>query len=271
MEALRALLAPTGWIDRTREFAGALRLRARTPHGLLIVGTPTDEPWHLTAHLADESRLAGLPELEPTLLRWAPPPGAPPHLRVGIDRLKQVGRAETLLVVSSEAAPSTLLERVADARKAGSTIFALDRGDAELDGLAHEALGVLPTHVPVSFDGAQHLVSAAVGESARAPGLRGSHVPRPRRAEGLLAGRGVGFVPGRDVVGFVPGRDVDRATDNAGCHLPSGADLDELLEAESEGADDPVRPGSRIAHLRGRLGRLLDAISGPQQDDWDRD
>ncbi|MHB1593115.1 MAG: hypothetical protein ACYCO9_11125 [Streptosporangiaceae bacterium] len=245
VEALRALLAPTGWIDRTRQFAGALRLRARTPHGLLIVGTPTDEPWHLTAHLADESRLAGLPELEPTLVRWAPAPGAPPHLRVGIDRLEQAGRTETLLVVSPEVAPAALLERVADARKAGSTIFALDRGDAELDGLAHQALGVLPAQVPVSFDGAQHLVSAAVGESARAPGLGGRAVPRPRRGTG-------GYLP-RDADGY----------------LPRDADLDEVLRAEAEGGD-PLRAGSRIAYLRGRLGRLLDAISGPQRDDWDR-
>jgi hypothetical protein len=27
----------------------------------------------MTAHLADESRQAGLPELSPTLVRWAPP------------------------------------------------------------------------------------------------------------------------------------------------------------------------------------------------------
>ena len=42
VDALRALLAPTGWLDRTRQFAGALRHRARTPQGLLIVGTPHD-------------------------------------------------------------------------------------------------------------------------------------------------------------------------------------------------------------------------------------
>jgi hypothetical protein len=179
VEMLRTVLAPTGWWDRTRQFAAAIRGRARTPHGLLIVGTPADEPWHLTAHLADESRLAGIPELLPTLVRWAPPPGAPPHLRVGIDRLREAGRAETLLVVAAEAAPVPLLERVADARKAGASIFALDQGDPELDSLAHEALAVVPAQVPVTFDGAQHLVSAAVAEHAReparsrGPGLRG--------------------------------------------------------------------------------------------------
>jgi hypothetical protein len=178
VEALRALLAPTGWWGRTREFACALRGRARTPHGLLIVGTPDDEPWHMTAHLADESRLAGLPELEPTLVRWAPPPGAAPHLSVGIDRLSQAGRSETLLVVSAQAAPVPLLERVADARRAGSAVFALDGGDPELDALAHEALAVHPADAPVSFDGAQHLVSLAIGEDGA---FSPAEPPRTRR------------------------------------------------------------------------------------------
>jgi hypothetical protein len=186
VETLRALLAPSGWLERTRFFARALHSRAsRTPRGLLIVGTPAHEPWHLTAHLADESRLTGSPELAPTLVRWAPPAGAAPHLSVGIDRLERAGRAETLLVVGSDVAPAPLLERVADARKAGTAIFALDQGDAELDDLAHETLAIRPSVDPVSFDGAQHLVSLALGESASA-----------RRERGLLdadpASRGAG-------------------------------------------------------------------------------
>ncbi|HYK33817.1 MAG TPA: hypothetical protein VEV63_17725 [Streptosporangiaceae bacterium] len=162
VDALRELLAPTGWLERTRHFAGALRRRSRTPNGLLIVGTPADEPWHMTAHLADESRFAGLPELMPTLVRWAPPPGAPAHLAVGIDRLEQAGRTETLLVVTAEAAPAPLLERVADARKAGTAIFALDQGDPDLDDLASESLAIRPELDPLSFDTAQHLVSLGV-------------------------------------------------------------------------------------------------------------
>jgi hypothetical protein len=169
--ALRDLLAPTGWLARTSAFARALRRSARTPHGLLVVGTAEDEPWHMTAHLADESRLAGIPELMPTLVRWAPEPGAPAHLSVGLERLSAVTRAETVLVVTQEVAPPALLERVHDVRRTGGTVFALDQDDPELDKLAHESLAVSPVAAPVSFDGAQHLVTAAV---AAAPEHRGA-------------------------------------------------------------------------------------------------
>lgn len=171
---LRALLAPTGWLDRTALFAGALRRTARSPHGLLIVGTATEEPWHMTAHLADESRLAGLPELDPTLVRWSPPENAPAHLSVGLDRLQVTRKGETLLVVSAELATSDLLERVHDVRKRGATVFALDRGDPELDDLAHESLTVPAASAPVTFDGAQHLVSAAATGSEYPLAARGN-------------------------------------------------------------------------------------------------
>jgi hypothetical protein len=162
--ALRAVLAPTGWLERTTAFARVLR-RSRTPGGLLVVGTPEDEPWHLTAHLDEESRLSGAPGLSPTLVRWSPPPDAPPHLRVGMVRLERAERGETVLVVGTGLAPAPLLERVNDARKR-ATILALDQGDPELEQLAHEALTVAPETAPVSFDAAQHLVSSAAGDRA---------------------------------------------------------------------------------------------------------
>lgn len=161
--ALRAVVLPTGWLERTGEFARALRVSARTPGGLLLVGTPQYEPWHLTAHLDDESRLAGIPELAPTLVRWSPPPDAPAHLSVGLARLEAARRGETLLVVTATAATPPLLERVDGARRTGATILALDQGDPELDGLAHESLAVPAGSAPVSFDAAQHLVSSAAG------------------------------------------------------------------------------------------------------------
>jgi hypothetical protein len=165
--ALRALLAPTGWLERTRAFARVLRTSTRTPGGLLLVGTPEEEPWHLAAHLDEESRFAGIPELAPTLVRWAPAEDAPAHLRVGMERLAAARRGEALFVVSPAAAPVPLLERVSDARRAGAVILAMDRGDRELEDLAHEALTVRAAADPVTFDVAQHLVSAAAGEPER--------------------------------------------------------------------------------------------------------
>ena len=161
----------SGWLERARVLGRALRTTPKSPGGLLVVGTPDFEPWHMTAHLDDESRLSGVAELAPTLVRWTPPPGAPPHLSVGLARLEAARRGETLFIVAEDAAPVPLLERVNDARKSGATILALDNDDPELDALAHEALAVPGA---LSFDAGQHLVSAAAGEgTVTAPrGLR---------------------------------------------------------------------------------------------------
>lgn len=171
---LREVLSVTGWLERTSEFGRALRVTSRTPGGLLLVGTPGDDPWHLAAHLDDESRLGGAPGLAPTLVRWSPPPGAPAHLGIGLDRLEEARRGETVFVVAGEGAPVPLLERVDDARRTGAIVMALESGDRELRDLAHEALTVPARETLLSFDGAQHLVSAAAGEEdARArPRLR---------------------------------------------------------------------------------------------------
>ncbi|PZG11543.1 hypothetical protein [Nonomuraea aridisoli] len=167
---LRELLNGSGWLERARELGLALRA-TRSPGGLLVVGPPDDEPWHVTAHLSDEARYAGLPQLTPTLVRWRPPADAPAHLRVGLDRLERAARGETLFVLTEQQAPVPLLERVDDARRTGATILAIEGGDPELAGLAHDAIAV-PNGGPVTFDGAQHLVSAAAGEIEQRPGLR---------------------------------------------------------------------------------------------------
>src|ERR1700691_4611503 len=158
-------MAGSRWLEQAKSLGRALRTSPRSAGGLLVVGTPDWEPWHVTAHLDDEARLSGAAELAPTLVRWSPPPGAPPHLSVGLTRLEAARRGETLFVVAEDAAPVPLLERVSDARKTGATILALDSGDPELDALAHEALSVPQT---LSFDAGQHLVSAAAGDRGSA-------------------------------------------------------------------------------------------------------
>jgi DNA-binding MurR/RpiR family transcriptional regulator len=142
---------------------------------LLLVGTPDAEPWHLAAHLDDESRWTGTPELSPTLVRYAVPREAPPHLSFTLERLEAARRGETVFVVSEESAPEQLLQRAWDARKLGATVLSLDAGDAELHEVAHESLTVLsaqtelvtPELEVVSFDSVQHLVSVAAGEAAQ--------------------------------------------------------------------------------------------------------
>ncbi|MBM7790038.1 hypothetical protein [Tenggerimyces flavus] len=67
--ALRSVLSGTAWVERTRSFARALRFAGHDSGGLLLVGTPREEPWHLTAHLDDEARWSEIPELRPTLVR----------------------------------------------------------------------------------------------------------------------------------------------------------------------------------------------------------
>jgi len=189
---LREVLASTGWVERTQGFARTLRRRTTQPGGLLLVGTPEAEPWHLAAHLDDESRWSGVPELSPTLVRYQAPEDAPSHLSVTLQRLEAARRGETVFVVSEDSAPEPLLERAWDARKAGATVVSLDAGDDELHGVTHESL-VVPTasvqevdtpslEVPesidvpqldvVTFDSVQHLVSVAAGETAAAPQSR---------------------------------------------------------------------------------------------------
>ena len=167
---LRDLLGSTGWVDRTRSFARVMRRSTTTPGGLLLVGTPEVEPWHLAAHLDDESRITGIAELSPTLVRWSAPVDAPPHLAFTLERLEAARRGETVFVVAEEAAPEILLERVSDARKHGATVLSLDGGDPELQGLAHESLTIVQNDLVVpelTFDTLQHLVSVAAGETER--------------------------------------------------------------------------------------------------------
>jgi len=179
---LREALAQSGWIERTRSFSGSLR-RVPAAGRLLLVGTPDEEPWHLAAHLDDESRLSGLAQLSPTLVRWAPPTDAPPHLSVTMSRLEAASRGETVFVVAPDAPPESLLERVADARRTGATILSIDDGDDDLGSLAHDRI-VVPTSagerlvvtkempVDLDIDAVSHLVSVAAGENLSRGSMR---------------------------------------------------------------------------------------------------
>jgi hypothetical protein len=225
---LRTLLTGTRWLERVQVFGRALRTSTRSAGGLLVVGTPAFEPWHLTAHLDEESRLAGIPTLMPTLVRWSPPPDAPPHLRVGLSRLEAARRGETLFVVSEETAPMPLLERVNDARRTGATILALDAGDPELDALAHETLTVPAIGAP----------AGGPGTSGEPGGYGGTGSPPMR-----------GGIPG----GRPPGA-IELSFDSTQ-HLVSAA----AGERDGSGATG----GRGVRGLRDRIARLLDAVSGP--------
>ncbi|QNE77772.1 hypothetical protein F0344_27090 [Streptomyces finlayi] len=186
---LREVLAGTEWPAAARRFAGTLRSSV-VPHGggLLLVGTEVYEPWHLAAHLVDESTWSGLPELRPTLVRHRVEAGDPVHLAVGLGRIEAARRGETLLVVAPERPDGGLLERVHDARRAGATVLALGGDDSEVRGLAHESLSVTGED-EVDLDTVQHLVSAAAGENSRpAPRARRSFRDRlSRLADQLTA------------------------------------------------------------------------------------
>lgn len=186
------MLSGTELGSRTTEFGYALRRFTTRRSGLMLFGPVDDEPWHLTAHLDDELHRAGINDMRPSLVRWAPPADAPPHLAIGLDRLRDAGRGESLLVVAEEDPADTLLERISDVRRRGTTIFSIGNGDKELTSLSHETLVpelLIPdgfgwttreiqpdpqtTLIDEGFETAQHLVTlAAADEDATQPNWR---------------------------------------------------------------------------------------------------
>jgi hypothetical protein len=144
----------------TRLFARALGDRPDRSCRLFVVGLPEFEPWHFTAHMGEEAARHGRQDLVPTLLRWDVPLGAPPHLSVSVDTLFQAHSRQTVLVVSptGNGAPE-LLERVSDAKRRGSRIMTIHRGNAELNDLSHETLSVEESRPERHFDLAQHVVT----------------------------------------------------------------------------------------------------------------
>lgn len=157
---LRAL-EPTGWPALARSFATSLRTAGHEPGRLLVVGTAQDEPWHLTAHLADAARWSATPALEPVLVRHRVPDGARPHLAVDLAALTAARRGTTVLVVAPGRADERLLERLSDARRGGGVLLSVHDGDPDLAGLSHEQLTGPP--VPIGFETVSHVVTEAAG------------------------------------------------------------------------------------------------------------
>ena len=156
------------WLDEADDFAAALRAAPRSRGGLLLVGPQAAEPWHMAAHLSDEARLAGLAQLDPTLVRRAAEAGGPAHLSAGLDRISAAGRGEAVLIVAESDPDEAVLERVQDARRRGARVLTLGQSVPLSRDLAHDVLAVPDSPDVPTFDGAQHLVSsAAVGMRPR--------------------------------------------------------------------------------------------------------
>jgi hypothetical protein len=291
VHALRDALRHTEWWARACTVGGALRATSGPGH-LLLVGTPRVEPWHLAAHLDDEARLSDLPQLAPALVRWQPPAAAPPHLSMGLSRLERVSRGETVFVVSPDAAPDPLLERVDDARRTGATIVALDAQDGPLADLAHERMTVSPAGLSLP-ESLQQVLAPASGTQrdldpfgARRLGVEGlgaeALAAQGLSAQGLSAqgvgAQGVGAqgVGGQGLGAQGPGAHgygvgarragrVDEQVDvppevAAGLALPASFELAQHFVSAAAGS--PAELGSR--GWRSRLGSLLDAICGPR-------
>jgi hypothetical protein len=173
---LRELVSGTTWFGECRGFARNLRRAPRSPGGLLLVGTPEEEPWHLAAHLDTEAGLADLPQLAPTLVRHQVPDGAPPHLAVSLARLEHARKGEAVFVVAPDDPGVPLLERVDDARRRGAAILTLaedEETSGELLTLSHDALLVPENGIVPGFDAAQHLLASTAGEGDGRRGSRG--------------------------------------------------------------------------------------------------
>ncbi len=157
----------SGWTRRAWDLGQQLRPASQTADRLFVVGTPAHDAWHVAAHLDDEATFSGLASLRPTLLRWKPPAGGPPHLRAGIDELRGSARGRAVLVVAPDPLAEGELERLADARRAGATLMAVASGEDELNDLAHDCVVVdgAPNRLEdVGF--ASHLVTVSAGTAA---------------------------------------------------------------------------------------------------------
>lgn len=136
--------------------AASLTSPSRTSGRLLVVGTPAYEPWHLVAHLQSATASMGAV----TLVRQHVPPGAPTHLSAGLDSIADAARTDSVLVIAADPAEEDLLQRLADARRRGSSVFAIAGEQTQpcvLSTVAHDTAVVHRGR----FELAQHLLPAA--------------------------------------------------------------------------------------------------------------
>lgn len=162
-----------GWLSRAWDLGQLLRPAAAHTERLLIVGSETFEPWHVTAHLDDQARLLGAPTLRPTLLRRSPPPGAPAHLRHSIEDLRASGRRHTVLVVAPDELGAEALSRLSDARRRGALLLGVTGAASELATLTDDVVMVTTPaaasfrleEAETDFAVATHLVAVSAGES----------------------------------------------------------------------------------------------------------
>jgi len=164
---MKRLVKALGDLGReARGFGCALGSGSADFGKLMIVGTPTYEPWHFTAHLADEAKHRSRADLSPTLLRWQIAAGAPAHLSVSVDEVARASRDSTVLVIPDHDDPG-LLERISDARRRGARVMAIDRTNSCLASYCHEYLMVDEERTDQEYDLCQHIVTAVapVGQS----------------------------------------------------------------------------------------------------------
>ena len=158
--SIKRLVRALGGLGRdARGFGRTLGSGSADVGNLMIVGTPTYEPWHFTAHLADEATRRSRPDLSPTLLRWQIPPGAPAHLSVSVDEVTRASRTSTVLVIPDLEDPE-LLERIADAHRRGARVMAMERTETRLAAYSHEYLMIDGQHSDREYDMCQHIVTA---------------------------------------------------------------------------------------------------------------
>lgn len=158
--SVRRLIRSLGDLGReAKVFGHALGSGNRGVGKLMIIGTPTYEPWHFTAHLADEARRHGRRDLSPTLVRWQIDMGAPAHLSVSVDEVAHASPETTVLVIPDGDDPG-LLERVTDAHRRGARVMTIERAGSNLAEYSHELLSVGVGRSVRDYDTCQHVVSS---------------------------------------------------------------------------------------------------------------